>query len=168
MVIVKNTPPPHLSHSPSRLLTSQHKYAFRKHFTDVMPMCVRACAGRSVRRGASEAQPDVCGPLGGLGWSWPSAGAVGVLRWRTSEEDPAGDGEALLHPLSRWKYSQMHLIRFASPQSAEETGPLPRYYSHQHQLIKCGTICLRVLLIALTFQTCPTWWIINNYAAVCF
>lgn len=54
-----------------------------------------------MRRGASEAEPDVRGPLGGLARVCPSAGTVGVLRRRTSEEDPAGDGEALLHPLSR-------------------------------------------------------------------
>lgn len=98
--------------------------------------CLCTCAGRPVWRGASEAEPDVRGPLGGLAGVCPSTGAVGVLRRRTSEEDPAGDGKALLHPLSRWNYSQRHLIRFASPQSAEDTGPLPQYYSHQHQLIK--------------------------------
>lgn len=91
-------------HSPS-VPTSQHQYAFRKR-SHRCHSWLCTCAGCSVRRGASEAEPDVRGPLGGMARVGPSDGAVGGLRRRTSEEDPAGDGEALLHPLSRWNYSQ--------------------------------------------------------------
>lgn len=100
------------------LQSSQHKYSplGKKKLSDSVCVCVCTCAGRSVRGGASEAQPDLRGPLGGLAWVRPSAGAVGILWWRTYEEDPAGDGEALLHPLPRWSDSQTHLPSFSQHQ----------------------------------------------------